>query len=122
MFLPGTEVNAGELTLTIREHKFPPFHCLIWKEEGKQFIHCLELDLLADATELPLTINNLIELIATQMQMAQEEHTQLFHPAPQEYWDKLFEIHRNRLMQAFLDSPPRTRADIMVSDNALTYA
>lgn len=128
MFDPGTVVDAGEILLKIRNPRtgravaLPALHCLTWKEGVKSFIHCLEFDLLADGATMDETIDRLVEVIAEQMRMAQEEHVQLLHPAPREYWDKLFELHRNRLIQTFLDSPPRTARDLIVRERDLVHA
>ena len=128
MFDPGTRINAGQLTLEVKNSKtgkskkLPPLNCLVWEESGKMYIHCLEFDLISDGNNEANAINNLIELIVEQMRLADEESIQLFHPAPKEYWDKLFEIHKNRLTQAFLESKPKSIKDIRVSEHHLTYA
>ena len=129
IFHSGTEVHSGQLTLKTRNRKtgklasLPSLNCLSWEEEGKQYLHCLEFDLIADGETRKESIDNLVELIFEQMRAAIEENTQLFHPAPTPYWEKFFELRRNRLTQTFLESKPRTLKDIKVSgERALTYA
>ena len=126
MFDPGTRVDTGYVQLVLQYVKtgktieFPPLSCLTWQEDGREFIHCLEFDLIADGSNEREALTKLRDLIVEQVRSAQEEHTQLLHPAPQSYWDKFFEIHRNRLKQAFLDTAP-TRKDIKVRELALTH-
>ena len=129
LFLPGAVVDAGNLEITLQHHqtgeaiRLPLLSCLTWEENGRFFIHCLELDVLADEVNEQKAIHCLGELVVEQMRSAVEEHTELFHPAPQPYWDKYRQIRNNRLVQTFLETtPPTFASDIQVRDAALTHA
>ena len=128
LFLPGTIVDAGNLEIKLRhdqtgkEIRFPLLSCLNWREDGREFIHCLELDVLADGANEQEAVQRLTEVVIEQMRSAEQEHTEFFHPAPQEYWSKYLQIRNNRLIQAFLDTAPTSRNDIQVSGAALTHA
>ena len=99
----------------------PPLCCLFWEKDGRFFIHCLDLDLLADGSTEKEALEFLKDVILEQMKSTKEDHTQFLHPAPKAYWDKFFEIHRNQLTQAFLDTAP-SRSSIKVRELALTHA
>ncbi len=121
--------GCAEVIFGVIDHKtgkkraWPPVHLLIWKEDAHEFVHCLEFDLIAEGKNFQEAVNRLMELIFEQMHMAQTEHTQLYHPAPTEYWEKLYEIQRNHLTQALLERRPQSREDIVkVSELMLTHA
>lgn len=117
-FDPGTRVHAGEISLRTKDRQtgkwqpWPPISVLIWEEDGKTYVHCLELDLIADGEGEEQAIKNLVDVVVEQVLLAGRENTQLYHPAPQEYWEKYFEIRKNYFTQAFLNSPPRARNDV----------
>ena len=86
-------------------------------------MHCLELDLIAEGKDEREAVVNLGELIIEQIRMAaEEEHIQLFHPAPREYWEKLYHIHMNHVKQGLLDNPPRKPADFQLTRPQAVYA
>lgn len=128
LFLPGTVVDTGSLEIKLRnDHTgavvgFPPLSCLIWKEDGREFIHCLELDVLADGANEREAVHNLSEVVMEQFRSAVDEHVEFLHPAPQEYWNKYLQVRNNRCLQVFLDTSPPIRGDMKVSDVALTHA
>ena len=129
LFLPGTVVDAGNLEIKLQHNQtgeeihFPLLSCLTWRENERFFIHCLELDLLADDVSEEKAVQGLVEIILEQMRSAAEEHTGFLHPAPQEYWEKYLKIKNNRLTQTFLDTTAPTSASyIQVRGAALTHA
>ena len=127
IFEPGIQVDAGfaqiivENIKTGRKIPLPPLSCLFWEEDGRRFIHCLELDLLSDGATEKEAADILKGIVFDQMRSAKEDHAELSHPAPQAYWDKFFEIHRNQVLQAFLDAAPNG-SSIKVRELALTHA
>ncbi len=118
VFDPGTRVHAGELNLITKDRQtgkaqpWPPISALLWEEDGRTYVHGLDLDLLAEGETEEQAIRNLVDVIVEQTLLASRENTQLYHPAPSEYWEKFFEIRRNCFTQAFLNSPPRARNDV----------
>jgi len=97
-------------------------NCLAWTEDDRRFLHCLELDLIADGEDEREAAMNLGALVIEQIRMADEEHIQLFHPAPREYWERLYTIHMNHVTQGFLDHPPRKPADFQLTRPQAVYA
>ena len=127
IFNPGVQVDAGFAQIVLQHNRtgqrvsLPPISYLAWVEDGREFVHCLELDLLADGLSKQEALETLKNVILEQMKSAKEEGTQIYHPAPKTYWDKFYEVRRNRFTQAFLDTA-LTRREIKVRDLTLTHA
>jgi hypothetical protein len=124
---PDTQIDWR----TMRMHRRPKsgsdhddlfLNCLAWTEDDRRFVHCLELDLLADGATESEAVAALAELIIGQVRLAEEEHIELFHPAPREYWEKLYQIHMNHVKQSLLDHPPRRADEFKLSRPQTVYA
>lgn len=118
MFPPQTEVKAYRLELTRprkdgRGEESAWLNILLWEDEGKSLSHCLELDIAGEGTTSKEALENLADLIVEQIEFSEERKTQLYHPAPKEYWDKLNEIRENHVKQSLLDHPPRSAEEIL---------
>lgn len=105
MFSPQCEVR--HISLQIKGTESTPLflNILTWQEEGQYFAHCLELDICGYGKTLHDALHLLAQLIDDQMEFSKTHHTQLFHPAPPEYWQKVYEIQANRIQQFLLSKP-----------------
>jgi hypothetical protein len=65
---------------------------LLYPEEGRWAAHCLQLDLVECAGSARQAEKNLVEVIGQHIAWAIEDDNleNLFHPAPGEYWKRLF--------------------------------
>ncbi|GEM_PF-1965796 len=117
MFNPNTEVQAFRINLKREKGNkiqvAPAMNILAWQEEGICFAHCLELDIVAEGKTMPETFKALSELIISQIEFAETNRMEIFHPAPSEYWQKLFEIHSNKVKQHLLDNPPKSSRELL---------
>ena len=117
MFNPGIEtkhlvMRLRRTTGAKQQVLEPALNILLWVEDGKCFAHCLELDIVAEGHDEKNACKMLTDLIAEQIEFAEKNNMEFFHPAPQEYWQKLYEIHMNRVKQSILDNPP-SRKDLL---------
>ena len=118
MFNPQSEVKAIQVRLKRQSREKveifnPTLSLLLWKEEGRYFVHCLELDIVGDGTTVPEAYKHIAELIVEQIEFAEENKTEILHPAPKEYWDKFLEIHLNQTKQSLLDDPPQSSKELV---------
>ena len=108
MFNPEGEVKAFYFRLRRKrgdriEQFEPALRGLLWREGGKTFAHCLELDIVASGPDDATAGHALLDLIAHQIEFSEKESTQLFHSAPEECWEKFKEISLNNSRQAILN-------------------
>ncbi len=85
-----TRSNGGKSELS------PFLNVLSWQENTQCFVHCLELDIVTNGDTTKSAMDNLAELLVEQISFGEKNHIEIFHPAPREYWDKLYEIHTNK--------------------------
>lgn len=114
MFGPDTEVQSLLAQLK-RKGSTSWLSILSWKEEDEVIAHCLELDLAASGADLKGALHAVAESIVDQIEFAEKENMDIFHPAPQEFWQKLFEIHMNQVRQSILDHPPKSPGEVLKS-------
>lgn len=116
MFNPQSEVKQYGLSLHRKGAEktipFPVMNILAWRENGKCYAHCLELDIAADGETEEQAANAVSELSIDQIEFAIHNHMEFYNPAPPEYWEKLKEIQVNRLRQRLMDHPPRTKEEV----------
>jgi hypothetical protein len=119
MFDPSTEVKHFELELKGKKLKkaesFPCLNVLFWQKEGKYFAHCLELDIIGQADNPDGAKRELAELLVMQIDFSEKNKTELYHPAPKEYWNKLHEIQANEIRQRLHADPPRSVSEVLRS-------
>jgi len=117
MFNPEAEVKVYLCGLERKKaghHQVSPLlNILSWDEGGKHFAHCLELDLVAQGDNEQKALKSLAELLVQQVEFAEENKMEIFHPAPLEYWQKLYELHSNRVKQLLLENPPRSAKKVL---------
>ena len=116
MFKPDTEVQATQIRLGRQRadgFQVSPFlNILSWEEEGKTIVHCLELDIAASGASQQEALHELAVLLAHQIEFAEQERLEIWHPAPEEYWEKLREIQINRLKQLHLSNPALFKKEV----------
>ena len=111
---PSSEVRQFGIRLQRKgDATFPDMNILVWEEGGVTFAHCLELDIVSDGIDESESLKTLAELIIEQSELAEKNNTQIFHPAPKAYWDKLWELHTNRVKQNLADHPPRSSREVL---------
>ncbi len=117
MFNPESEVKTIFWRLERKKagkHQVSPLlNILSWKEGGKHFTHCLELDIVAQGDDEPKALKSLAEMLVHQIEFSEENKMEVFHPAPIEYWQKLYELHSNRVKQLLLENPPRSVREVL---------
>lgn len=117
MFNPESEVKIylcrHERKKADRHQISPLMNILSWEEGGKHFAHCLELDIVAEGEDEQAALKSLAELLVRQVEFAEENKIEIFHPAPPEYWQKLYELHSNRVKQYLLENPPRSAKELL---------
>ncbi len=116
MFDPQSEVKHYGLSLRRKgEEKtisFPVMNILAWRENGKCYAHCLELDIAADGETEEQAASAVADLGIEQIEFAIQNHMEFYNPAPLEYWEKLKEIQVNRFRQRLMDHPPRMKEEV----------
>ncbi len=58
------------------------------EEEGYFIAHCLELDVLGEDENVEGALDNLLEVIETQIESCQTYNAQILFPAPDSIWQK----------------------------------
>ena len=116
MFKPDAEVRATQIRLG-RQHpdgsqEVSPFLNILSWEEGKTIVHCLELDIAASGASHQEALHELAVLLDHQIEFAEQNGLEIWHPAPEEYWEKLREIQINRLRQLHLSNPARFKREV----------
>lgn len=117
MFKPDAEVRATQIRFGRQKEDgsqevFPVLNILSWEEAGKTMVHCLELDIAASGESHQEALHELAVLLAHQIEFAEQNGLEIWHPAPEEYWEKLREIQINRLKQLHLSDPARFRREV----------
>lgn len=117
VFNPESEVKTFFWRFEQRKgekHQVSPLlNILSWEEGGEHFAHCLELDIVAQGEGEQEALQSLAELIVHQVEFAEDNKMEIFHPAPIEYWQKLYELHSNRVKQLLLEHPPRSAKEVL---------
>jgi hypothetical protein len=117
VFNPESEVKTylcrHERKQTGRHQVSPLMNILSWEEGGKHFAHCLELDIVAQGENEREALKSLAELLVQQVEFAEGNKMEIFHPAPLEYWQKLYELHSNHVKQHLLENPPRSAKELL---------
>ena len=114
MFNPNSEVRQLGISLRRRgQSAFPDMNILVWEDGNVTFAHCLELDIVGDGENEEEALKTLAELIIAQIEFSEQKNTALFRPAPKEYWEKLWELHANRVKQSLADHPPRSSREVL---------
>ncbi len=67
-----------------------PFRICVYQSEKKGYFiaHCLELDVLGEDKSVEGALDNLLEVIETQIESCQTYKAQFFFPAPDSIWQK----------------------------------
>src|SRR5437667_243163 len=100
-----TDFEHFQLSLgkTHKGKAVPTMNVLTFKElhENKKFYlaMCLELDIVAQGDSRDDSLKELAEVLQTHIEFAEENNTELYRPAPKDYWDKLHEIQANEIKQ-----------------------
>ena len=76
-------------------------------------MHCLELDIVGEGSGLKEAQFKLADLVIMQIEYALKNKTELYHPAPKEYWQKLHQIQANQIRQRLKTSPPRRPKEVL---------
>ncbi len=104
-FQQGKKLYAGEeLHLDV----------LIEKDNGYFVAHCLDLDIVAQGKTVEEAKKNLIELIHDQIEFAVDNNLEelLVHSAPEQYWNKFWDIKSQGLKRNLAQKPPATKVEI----------
>ncbi len=117
MFKSNTEVRATQIRLGRQradgsQEVSSVLNILSWEEEGKTMVHCIELDIAASGASQQEALHELAVLLTHQIEFAEQNKLEIWHPAPDEYWEKLREIQMNRLKQLHLSNPARFKREV----------
>ncbi len=88
------------------------FNILIKEEDGLFIAHCLELDIVATASNVDQAQKDIIALVCTQVDYAfsNDNLDNLYHPAPKEIWKEFFECKERRQKRYKLDAAFETNS------------
>lgn len=103
------------MALSDKMHKgkvVPSMNVLAFKEGKAHLAICLELDIATHGNSKQDALKSLAEMVQVQIEYAEENNTQLYRPAPKEFWQKLHELQADEVKQILTSHPPRSAKQI----------